>query len=172
MPKGSGRGMAQVETTIDSIRVGAASPERTIILQQKGAESYLPFWVSPSQADILAAQLQWRPDKSIDPILFLANINAADSDIKGVTIHLENNTFYAKILLSRHDKPYEVKCPVGKALALACRADAPSLVDEALFDKAGVRFPPTPCQPHRKQPWRRRLFKSHNPDAPWRRQVA
>ncbi len=62
--------MAQVETTIDSIRVGAVSPERTIILQQKGADHYLPFWVSPSQADILVAQLQGRPDKCIDPDLF------------------------------------------------------------------------------------------------------
>ena len=150
--------MAQVETTIDSIRVGAFSPERTIILQQKGADCYLPFWVSPSQADILAAQLQGRPDKSVGPDLFLANINTADSDIKCVTIHLESNTFYAKILFSRRDKPYEVKCPVGIALTLACRVEAPILVDETLFNEAGVRFPPTPCQPHRKQPWGRRLF--------------
>ena len=54
--------MAQVETTIDSIRVAAVSSERAIILQQKGVDHYLPFWVSPSQADILAAQLQGLPD--------------------------------------------------------------------------------------------------------------
>ncbi len=150
--------MAQVETTIDSVRVTTASPERTIILKQKGAERYLPFWVSSSQADILATELQGRPDKSTDPDLFLANINAADSDIKCVTIHLENNTFYAKVLLSQHDKPYEAKCPIGVALTLAYRAEAPILVDAALFNEAGVRFPPTPCQPHRKQPWWRRLF--------------
>jgi len=136
--------MAQVETTIDSIRVAAVSPERAIILQQKGAESYLPFWVSPSQADILAVQLQGRPDKSSDPDRFLANINAANSDIKCVTIHLEHNTFCAKVLFPRHDKPCEVRCPMGIALTLACRANAPILVDEALFDKAGVRFPSTP----------------------------
>jgi bifunctional DNase/RNase len=163
--------MAQVETTIDSIRVAAGSPERTILLKQREAESYLPFWVSSSQADILAAQLQGRPGKSVDLGLFLANINAASSDIKCVTVHLEDNAFYAKILLSRQDKPYEVKCPMGIALALACRADAPILVDEALFDKAGVCFPPTPCQPRRKQPWWRRLFKSHQPDASWSRQI-
>ena len=150
--------MAQVETTIDSIRVAAISPERTLILKQKGAECYLPFWVSSSQADILATHLKGWPDKSTEPDLFLANINAADSDIKCITIHLENNTFYAKILFSRTDKPYEVKCPMGMALTLACRVEAPILVDEALFDKAGVRFPPTPCQLPRKQPWWRRLF--------------
>ena len=101
--------MAQVETTIDSVRVTTASPERTIILKQKGAECYLPFWVSSSQADILATELQGRPDKSTDPDLFLANINASDSNIKCVTIHLENDAFYTKVLLSQHDKSYEVK---------------------------------------------------------------
>ena len=150
--------MAQVETEIDSIRVAAVSPERMLILKQKGTECYLPFWVSPSQADILAAHLKGRPDKSVDPDLFLANINATDSDIKCVTIHPEHNTFYAKIMLSRHGKPYEVKCPMGVALTLACRVEAPILVAEALFDKAGVCFPYTPCQPHLKQPWWRRLF--------------
>ena len=133
--------MAQVETTIDSIRVGAFSPERTIILREKGPENYLPFWVNPSQADILADQLQWRPDKSVDPDLFLASINATDTDIKGVTVHLENNAFYAKMLLFHEDRPSEVECPIGIALALACRANAPVLLDEALFDKAGVTFP-------------------------------
>jgi hypothetical protein len=47
--------MAQVETTIDFIRVAVLSLERSTILQEKGAESYLPFWINPSQADILAA---------------------------------------------------------------------------------------------------------------------
>jgi len=150
--------MAQVETTIDSIRVTTASPERTIILKQKGAECYLPFWASSYQADILAAQLQGRPDKSIDPDLFLANINASDSNIKCVTIHLENDTFYAKLLLSRHDEPYEVKCPIGIALTLAYRAEAPILVDEALFNKVGVTLPPDPVSTAPKQPWWKRLF--------------
>ena len=152
--------MAQVETAVDSIRVAAVSPERTIILKQKrGAECYLPFWVSPYQADILADQLNGRPDKSTDPDLFLANINATDSDIECVTMQLGNNAIYAKILLSRQDEPHEVKCPTGIALTLACRANAPILVDEALFDEAGVRFPSIPWQPHRKKHWWIRLLK-------------
>jgi hypothetical protein len=151
--------MAQVETTIDSVRVTTASPERTIILKQKGAERYLPFWVSSSQADILATELQGRPDKSRDPDLFLANINAADSDIKCVTIHLENNTFYAKLLLSHRDEPYEVRCPIGIALTLAYRAEALILVDEVLFGKVGLTLPPYPIPTPPKQPWWRRVFK-------------
>jgi hypothetical protein len=158
--------MAQVETTIDSIRVTTASPERIIILKQKGAERYLPIWVSSSQADILAAQLQGRSAESTAPNVFLANINSADSDIKCVTIRMENDTFYAKLLLYQQDKSEEVKCPIGIALALAYRAGAPILADEALFDKAGVTLPRYPMPTAPKQPWWRRLFKSQNLDVP------
>jgi bifunctional DNase/RNase len=110
--------MAQVETTIDSVRFTTASPEHTIILKQKGPERYLPIWAGQSQANILAAQIQGQP--STAPGLFLANINAADSDIKCVTIHLENDTF--------HNEPYEVKCPIGIALTLGYKTEAPILV--------------------------------------------
>lgn len=141
--------MAQVETEIDSIRVAAACPQRTLILKQKDADSYLPIWISPYQADILADQLHGRPDRQKDLDIFLADNNAADSDIECATIYLEDNTFFAKVLLSQHHKPYEVSCPIGVALALTVRANVPILVDETLFDRAGVRLFATPCEPHR-----------------------
>jgi len=129
--------MAQVKTTIDSIRATTASSERTIILKQKGAECYLPFWVSSSQADIVSRELI-EPIRNTAPDLFLNNINATDSKIKSVTIHLENNVYYATLVLSRQDKHHAVKCPMGIALALAVRAAAPIYVDEAVLDKAGL----------------------------------
>ena len=142
--------MAQVETEIDSIRVAAACPdELTLILKQKGSDSYVLVWLSQRQGEILAGQLHGRPDRKKDLDIFLADNNAADSDIECATIYLENNTFYAKVLLSRHYRPYEVRCPIGVALALAVRTNAPILVDEALFDKAGVCLSATPCKPHR-----------------------
>jgi len=152
-----GHSMALIETTIDSIRCTTARPERTIILKQKGAENYLPIWASSSQADILAAEIQGQP--STAPDLFLANINAANSKIKSVTIHLENDTFYAKLLLHQQAKLAEAKCPIGIALTLAFRAGALILVDEMLFDKAGLKLSPEPMSIAVKQPWWRRLLK-------------
>jgi len=151
--------MAEVEAEIDSIRFAAICPERVILLARKrGPRCFLPFWVSPSQADILATQLQGQPDKSMAPDLFLANINATDSDIKGATIHLEDCIVYAKILLLQRGKSSEVRCPIGIALAIAVRAEAPILVEEALFDRAGVCLPWTRCETPRKTPWWRQLL--------------
>ena len=132
--------MAQVQCQVDSIRVAAACPELALILKPKEVDSYLPIWISPSQAEILADQLHGRPDKKKDLDLFLADNNATDSNIERTTIYLDNNTFFARVLLSGHAGHYEVKCPIGLALALAVRTNAPILVDEALFDRAGVRL--------------------------------
>jgi len=150
--------MAQVRCEIDSIRFAAISPERVILLARRwGPRCFLPVWVSSCQADILASQLQGRPDKSTALDLFLTGIEAADSHIESLTIHLENNVVYAKVLLFRLGKPTEVRCPIGIGLALAVRAQAPILVEEAIFDKAGVCLPWTRCETPRKTPWWRRL---------------
>ena len=133
--------MAQVEATIDSIRIADVCPERTLILKQKGAESYLPVWINRSQAEILAALLQGLPNKNVALDNFLASINAIDADVKCATIHSQENSFHTKILLARHGRPYQVRCPIGVAPALPVRANAPLLVDEALFGRAGVRLP-------------------------------
>jgi len=55
--------MVQVRCEIDSIRVAAACPELTLILKQKGSDSYVPVWLSQRQGEILADQLHGRPDK-------------------------------------------------------------------------------------------------------------
>ncbi len=130
--------MAQVEVTIDAVRRGMPTNVWVVILKEKGADRYLPIWVSQSQADILTGEPLERPDKSTDPDLFLGSIKAADSDIKCVRIHLENDTFYAKLLLSHHDEPYEVRCPIGVALALAARTKTPILVDKTTWEKTAL----------------------------------
>ena len=144
--------MAQVQYVIDSIRVGVACPdELTLILKQKECtNTYLPAWISQHEGQTLANVLHGRPDSEKELDTFLADNHATDSDIGCATIYLEHNSFFAKVLLSQHHKPYEVRCPIGLALALAVRANVPILADETLFDRAGVRLSATSCEPHRQ----------------------
>ena len=143
--------MAQVEAEIDSIRLAAVRPdELTLILKRKTGGSYLPIWISQHEGQTLANELNGRPDSKKKLDAFLADNNATDSDIGCAMVYLEHDTFFAKVLLSRHHRPCEVRCPIGLALALAVRANAPILVDETLFDMAGVRLAQTVCEPQQK----------------------
>ncbi len=133
--------MGEVQCAVDSIRVAEGRPqELTLILKQKGENTYLPVWISQHQGQILANELNGKPDNAKDVDAFLGENNATDSEIIAGIVYLDESAFHAKVLLSGHPSPYEVSCPIGLALAIAVRARAPILVDESLFDRAGVRL--------------------------------
>jgi bifunctional DNase/RNase len=131
--------MAEVQCTVDSIRVGAAfADELTLILRRKHADGYVPVSISKHQGQILADELNGRPDSKDELEAFLNCINATESDIGSATVYLEGDCFFAKVLLSPDRRPHEVRCPIGVALALTVRAGAPIFLDEAVFEKIGV----------------------------------
>ena len=138
--------MAQVRCKIDSIRVAAACPdELTLILRETDGYSYVPVFISQQQGEIPANELHGQPDSTNQLEAFLSDNNATLSDIGSAAVYLEGNTFFAKVLLSPDGMPHEVRCPMGIALALAVRARAPILLDDEVFDRAGVRLSPDPC---------------------------
>ena len=138
--------MAEVQCTVDSIRVAEAFPdERTLILRRKHADGYVPNFIRRHQGEILADELNGRPDSSSKLEAFLSRSNCTESDIGSTTIYLEGNSFFAKVLLSPDRKPHEVRCPIGIALALAVRAAAPIFLDERVFENAGVCLSTEPC---------------------------
>ncbi len=133
--------MGEVQCAVDSIRVAEGRPhELTLILRQKGENTYLPIWISQHQGQILADELNGSPDNTKDFDAFLDENGAAYSEIIAAIVSLDENAFHAKVLLSGHPSPYEVSCPIGLALAISVRARASILVDESLFDRAGVRL--------------------------------
>ncbi|MFU8797024.1 MAG: bifunctional nuclease domain-containing protein [Dehalococcoidia bacterium] len=134
--------MAKVLCEVDSVRVAAACPDKlTLILKQKESpSSYLPMWISQHEGQTLANVLNRRPDSDGELDLFLIRNEITYSDVKRVTVDLEGSSFRARVLLSRHREHCGVGCPIGLGLALAVRANAPILVDAAVFDNAGVHL--------------------------------
>jgi len=131
--------MAEVQCTVDSIRVAEALPdELTLIVRSIQADDYVPIFISKRQGEILADELHGRPDSIRELEAFLSRSNCTESDIGSATVHLEGSSFLAKVLLSPDRRPHEVRCPIGIALALAVRAGAPIFLDERVFENAGV----------------------------------
>ena len=115
--------MAQVEMIIDSVRRGSHSDMWSIILKEKGGERYLPIYVGSSQASLVSRELQGIDYSELeDHVLSLTGFDTADSKVESVTItRFVDNVFYAKLLLTQHDKSCEVDCPPPVPLALAVR---------------------------------------------------
>lgn len=135
--------MAAVEMEIESVRRNSWSDEWTVNLKEKGAERCLPVYVGSRQASLIGRELQGIGYSELeDYVLCLTGIDTANSKVESVIINrFEGNIFYAKLLLSQHDKHCEVDCPTAVALVLAVRAGAPIFVEEAVLNKAAIDLP-------------------------------
>ena len=135
--------MAQIEMTIDSVRRNSLSDEGSIILKEKAAERYLPIYAGSLQASLVARQLQGVGGSELEDYVFsLTGIDTTKSKVESVIINgFDNSIFYARLILSQHNKPREVDCPTSIALALGVRAQAPIFAEEAVLDKAGIAVP-------------------------------
>jgi len=134
--------MVKVLCEVDSVRVAAACPDKlTLILKQKERpNSYLPVLISQHEGQTLVNVLNRRPDSDGELDLFLIRNEITYSDVKCVTVDSEGSSFRTRVLLSRHREHCGAGCRIGLGLALAVRANAPILVDAAVFDKAGVHL--------------------------------
>ena len=131
-----------LEMSIDSIRVSMMNYQRVVILKEKESDRYLPIWIGPAEADAIAVKLQ---DISVPrPLthdLLRSVIKELSADISRIHISdLQNDTFYARIIISINGKEMEVDSRPSDAIALAVRAQVPIFAEEQVLDKAGVQL--------------------------------
>ena len=114
--------------------------QRVVILKEKDADRYLPIWIGPSEADAIAVKLQ---DLSVPRPLTHDLLGTVIDTLGGEVSHilvndLENDTFYAKIVIKVDGKIQEIDSRPSDAMALAVRSKAPIYAEDAVMDKAGV----------------------------------
>ena len=134
------------EMFIDSIRLSPMNYQRVVILKEKESDRYLPIWIGQFEADAIAVKLQEvKVPRPLTHDLLGNVIDAMGGVVKRVVVSdLQNDTFYAKIILeyggntNGHSK--EVDSRPSDALALAVRTNVPIFVDEDVLSKAGVQL--------------------------------
>ncbi len=134
------------EMYIDSIRLSPMNYQRVVILKEKDADRYLPIWIGQFEADAIAVKLQEvKVPRPLTHDLLGNVIDAMGGVVKKVVVSdLQNDTFYAKIILEYGDNTNghskEVDSRPSDALALAVRTNVPIFVDEGVLSKAGVQL--------------------------------
>lgn len=139
-----------IECIIDSIRVSLTNQDRITVLKEKEAERYLPIWMGVPETDSITIALQGvaiaRP---ITHDLLISIMNALDIRLESCEItNLENDTFYANLVLDQNGVRKIIDSRPSDAIALAIRAKAPIFVDEDILEAVGIRpqdvLPQTP----------------------------
>lgn len=129
-----------IEVTIDSVRVSLMSQHRIVVLREESGERYLPIWIGPFEADAITIQLQGvEVARPMTHDLLKQLIETLDGEVAYVVISdLQNDTFYAKIVLNFHGDTIEVDSRPSDAVALAVRVEAPIYVEDEVMDRAGM----------------------------------
>ena len=138
-----------LEMSIESIRVSLMNYQRVVILKQQDADRYLPIWVGPAEADAIAVKLQdVTVPRPLTHDLLDSVIDSLGGKVSHITVSdLQNDTFYAKIVLNVDSRTVEVDSRPSDAIALAVRTRVPIYADEAVLDRAGVLLDKETGQP-------------------------
>ena len=128
-----------VEVSVDAIRISLASSKRVVMLRVKDSSRYLPIWIGPAEADLIAMKLR---DITVPRPLTHDLLDSTISDLgakltRVVVSELRGDTFYAKIVIETNGDAMEKDCRPSDAIALAVRRKAPIFAAEAVVEKAG-----------------------------------
>ncbi len=146
----------QVEMTIKGLMVDPVTNTPIVVLQERDAERVLPIWVGVVEANAIALQVEnITPARPMTHDLLRNVIEDLDGTIDRVVVaDLREQTFYAVIHITRRGERLTIDARPSDAIALALRARAPIMVEDAVFDSA--RLAETPADrpdPERLHAW-------------------
>ncbi len=129
-----------VEMSIDSIRVSLMNYQRVVILKEKSAGRYLPIWIGPNEADAIAVKLQnIELARPLTHDLLQSVVSSLGAVLDYIVVSdLENDTFYAKLVLSIDSRQLDIDARPSDAIALAVRAGVTIYAEEEVLEKAGI----------------------------------
>lgn len=133
-----------IEMHIEGVRVSLTNYQRVVILKETISNRYLPIWIGPAEADAIAVHLQEIPvARPLTHDLLSSVISTLGGTVKSVIVNdLNNDTFYARILVDVDGRHIEIDSRPSDAIALAVRVSVPIFVEESVLDKAGVLWDP------------------------------
>jgi bifunctional DNase/RNase len=129
-----------IEMNVEFVRVSMQNYNRVVILKEKESERYLLIWIGPSEAEAIAMRLgDVQPPRPQTHDLLRSVIESLEGQVSYVVVNdLNNDTFYARIVLEHNGQTVEVDSRTSDAIALAVRAQVPIYADESVLDRAGI----------------------------------
>jgi bifunctional DNase/RNase len=130
-----------IELVLSKIKVDETRSEQVIIFREKDGGRFLPVVIGMAEVNAIKLKLSGiKPPRPLTHDLLLNTISQLDAKLDRVVIdRLQNNTFYAKLVLKRSaDGEVVVDARPSDSVALALRAAVPVFVQEEVLNEAGV----------------------------------
>ena len=131
------------EVVLAKIKIDENRSEQIIVLKEKEGERFLPVVIGMAEVNAIKLKLSGiTPPRPLTHDLLLSTIQNLGANIKYILIDkLENNTFYAKLILDCDGDEILVDARPSDSVAAALRAGCPMFVEEEILEKAGFSNP-------------------------------
>ena len=136
------KGRQMIRVVVDSIRVSLLTQHRVVVLRETDSKRYLPIWIGPFEADAIAMAIQGHePQRPMTHDLLKVLISDLDSQITHILVNdIQDNTFFARIVIEQRGRTIEVDARPSDAVALAVRTEVPIYIADHVLEQAGVFF--------------------------------
>ncbi|MBN2171906.1 MAG: bifunctional nuclease family protein [Candidatus Krumholzibacteriota bacterium] len=127
---------AMLRVTVRGFALDEVSKSPIVLLQPVGREEVMPIWIGPSEASSIALSLSGEQyDRPLThDLLRLVLDGLAVQHQRTEIVRLENNTFFARVLLRQRNDYVSVDCRPSDGIAVALRTRAEIFVDKELFE--------------------------------------
>jgi bifunctional DNase/RNase len=129
-----------IETTVESIRVSLVTQNRVVILKEVDGDRHLPIWIGAYEAEAIAMELQGVPATRPLPYDLMRSMLAELAvTIEQIVISdLNDQVFFARVMLDHNGRTIELDSRPSDAIALAVRTGTRILVADSIMDQVGV----------------------------------
>lgn len=128
-----------VEVRVESIRVSLMNQQRLVLLREKDGPRFLPIWIGPAEADAITLGLQHTEvERPLTHDLLRGAIEQLGATVNHVIVsELADETYFARIVVTRDGETIEIDSRSSDAIALAVRVEVPIYVADAVMAAAG-----------------------------------
>ena len=107
-----------------------------VLLQPEDTEEVMLIWIGPSEAHSIALLLSGaKYERPLTHDLLKLALDGLEAKHRRTEItHLENNTFFARVLLQKGSDFISIDCRPSDGIAMALRSEADIYVDRELFE--------------------------------------
>lgn len=129
-----------VEVKVSAMAIDQASKTPIIFLKEVEGDMVLPIWIGMPEANAIALELEGvKPQRPFTHDLIKNILKGVNLCVLKVIINkIENDTFYATIVLEKDGELFEVDARPSDSIAIALRMKVPIYVEEEVMKKSGT----------------------------------
>ncbi|MXZ92791.1 MAG: bifunctional nuclease family protein [Chloroflexi bacterium] len=137
------------ELVIDSIRISQMNYQRVVVLKELETSLFLLIWIGPTEAEAIAVKMQGMTvPRPLTHDLLVDLVKSVGGSVEHILVSdLQNETFYARIVIKVGDQLHEIDSRPSDAMAVAVRAEVPIYVSDQVMEKAAIAMDEDTGQP-------------------------